>query len=71
MVTVAFAWSSSSAMGLPTMSLRPITTAFAPSIGMLLRRKISITPAGVQATSSGRPGDQPAHVHGMKSVHVL
>ena len=49
-VTVAFACSSSSAIGLPTMSLRPSTTAFAPSTGILLRRKISITPAGVHAT---------------------
>ena len=34
MVTVAFAWSSSSAIGLPTISLRPSTTAFAPSIAI-------------------------------------
>src|SRR5712692_1235618 len=55
MVTVAFACISSSAMGLPTMSLRPTTTASAPSIRIPLRRRISIAPAGVQATSPGRP----------------
>ena len=32
--TVAFAASSSSAIGLPTMLLRPITTHFLPSTGM-------------------------------------
>ena len=55
MVTVAFACISSSAMGLPTISLRPMTTALAPSMAMPLRRRISITPDGVQATSAGRP----------------
>src|SRR6267378_216925 len=53
-VTVALAWSRSRAMGLPTMSLRPRTTALAPSIGILLRRSNSMQPAGVQATRPGR-----------------
>ena len=49
-VTVAFACISSRAMGFPTMSLRPSTTACAPSMAMPLRRRISITPEGVHAT---------------------
>ncbi len=34
MVTVALSCSSRSAMGLPTMSLRPMTTAFLPAMGI-------------------------------------
>ena len=34
-------------------------------------RKISIAPAGVQATSPGAAGNQPPQIHRMKSVHVL
>ena len=48
-VTVALACISRSAMGLPTMSLRPMTVALAPSSAMPLRRRISITPEGVHA----------------------
>src|SRR6266850_2449111 len=48
MVTVALALVSNIAVGLPTMSLRPTTTAFCPSIGMPLRFSISMIPAGVQ-----------------------
>ena len=54
MVTVAWRCSSSSAIGLPTMSLRPMTTARAPAIGMLDRSSSSITPDGVHATSAAR-----------------
>src|SRR6266436_2689958 len=55
MVTVALACIRRRAMGLPTMSLRPRTTALAPSISISLRRRISMQPAGVQATRPGRP----------------
>ena len=55
-VTVAFSCSSSMATGLPTMSLRPTTTACCPLMGRLLRLRISMTPAGVQgARAGGRP----------------
>ena len=46
-VTVAFAWSSSSATGLPTMSLRPTTTARAPSSGTSYSSSSAMTPSGV------------------------
>ena len=46
-VTVACRCSSSSAIGLPTMSLRPMTTARAPAIVMFERSSSSMTPAGV------------------------
>src|SRR5579885_1791979 len=55
MVTVALACMRRRAMGFPTMSLRPRTTALAPSIVIPLRRRISMQPAGVQATRPGRP----------------
>ncbi len=54
MVTVASWCSSSSAIGLPTMSLRPITTARRPATTMPSRFSSSITPSGVQATSTAR-----------------
>ena len=53
-VTVALACRSISAIGLPTMSLRPITTACRPATGMSERRSISITPAGVHERSVAR-----------------
>ena len=53
-VTVASAWSSRSAMGLPTMSLRPTTTARRPETVMPLRSRSSMMPAGVHATNRGR-----------------
>jgi hypothetical protein len=55
MVTVAFWLSSSIAAGLPTMSLRPTTTACRPLMGISLRLRISIIPAGVQGASAGLP----------------
>src|SRR5258708_1164564 len=54
-VTVAVAWMSKGAMGLAAVSVRPRTTAFAPSIGILFRRRICMQPAGVHATRPGRP----------------
>ena len=53
MVTVACWCNSRNAMGLPTMSLRPTTTACLPLISMEFRRRISITPAGVQERGAG------------------
>ena len=47
MVTVALRCSSSSAIGLPTMSLRPMTTARAPAIAIRSRSSSSMTPDGV------------------------
>src|SRR5579872_133397 len=53
-VTVALALINSMAAGLPTISLRPTTTASCPEIGIWLRFRISITPAGVHGTRPGR-----------------
>ena len=71
MVTVAWLWSSSMATGLPTMSLRPITTARAPCIVTSLRRRISIMPAGVQGTRPRRPAHQIADAHRMEAIDVF
>ena len=70
-VTVALPLISSMAAGLPTMSLRPTTTASCPAMGILLRFRISITPAGVQGTSPRPLGGKKSHVHGMKAVHIF
>lgn len=53
-VTVASApfFISSRAMGLPTMRLRPITTARLPFVGTSARLRSSIMPAGVHATNA-------------------
>ena len=53
-VTVALRCSSIIAIGFPTMSLRPITTARAPAIGIRARSSSSITPHGVHGASAGR-----------------
>ena len=53
-VTVACRCSSSSAIGLPTMSLRPMTTARAPASFTFERSSSSMTPAGVHETSDAR-----------------
>ena len=66
MVTVASRCSSSSAIGLPTMSLRPMTTAWRPAIGISSRSSSSMTPDGVHATSVGALLDEQADVHGVK-----
>ena len=55
MVTVALACWSSSEIGLPTIMLRPRTTALAPSIGISCRRRISMMPRGVQEKRPGSP----------------
>jgi hypothetical protein len=55
MVTVACACSSSNAIGLPTMSLRPTTTARLPANGIRYCRNSSMMPAGVQGRGPGRP----------------
>ena len=54
-VTVAFAWSRSSATGLPTIGLRPTTTARAPAVGTRYSFSSSITPSGVAPTCALRP----------------
>ena len=54
MVTVALRCSSSMAIGLPTMSLRPITTARAPEISTPSRSSRSMMPEGVHGASAGR-----------------
>ena len=55
-VTVAFAASSSCAIGLPTRIERPSTTALAPSSSRPASLSSSITPAGVHGTiASSRP----------------
>ena len=53
-VTVAFRCRSSSAIGFPTMSLRPMTTARAPAIATPDRSSSSMMPAGVHDTSDPR-----------------
>ena len=71
MVTVACACSSSSAMGLPTISLRPTTTARLPATGISYCRRSSMMPAGVHGTRSGPTRHQVADVHRMESVDVF
>ncbi len=70
-VTVACSCSSSIAAGLPTMSLRPTTTARCPAIAM---------PAALQQFDDARrgagsrrrqPGHQRADIARMEAVHVL
>ena len=55
MVTVPSCWSSSVAMGLPTMLLRPSTTHRFPAGEMPYSPSISMTPAGVQGRNTGSP----------------
>ena len=62
---------SSIAVGLPTMSLRPTTTASCPATGIRLRLRISITPAGVQGTKSRALRREKADVDGMEAVHIF
>jgi hypothetical protein len=52
-VTVASAFLSMDATGFPTMSLRPMTTAFAPSIGTPVDSRRRKTPAGVHGAKRG------------------
>src|SRR5947209_2620523 len=53
-ITVAWLLINIIATGLPTMSLRPSTTAQRPAISIPLRCSISITPVGVHGVSPGR-----------------
>ena len=55
MVTVQCSRRRSRARGLPTMLLRPMTTARSPTMGTLSRFSISRIPAGVQGTKAGLP----------------
>ena len=54
-VTVAFDCSSRCAIGLPTMSLRPTTTARAPSSAIRCSASSAMIPSGVAGTCVGRP----------------
>ena len=54
-VTVAFDCSSRCAIGLPTMSLRPITTARVRSSPISYSASSAMIPSGVAGTSVGRP----------------
>ncbi len=54
-VTVALREVSSSAMGLPTIRLRPTTTASAPSSSTPARSSSHMIPAGVHGTEPGSP----------------
>jgi hypothetical protein len=54
-VTVALACSSISAIGLPTVLLRPITTACLPRIGTPVLSISFMQPKGVQGRNPGRP----------------
>ena len=70
-VTVAFACRSRCAIGLPTMSLRPITTARAPSSSTSCSASSAITPRGV-AGDERRPAEvELAGVQRMEAVDVL
>ena len=55
MVTVAPAFNSKAAIGLPTIFERPITRAFLPTKSILYSLKISIIPSGVQGTKPSSP----------------
>jgi hypothetical protein len=55
MVTVALRWRRSSAIGLPTMLLRPMTTARAPSSATPVWSSRRMHPSGVHGTSVGAP----------------
>ncbi len=54
-VTVQCSRNNSTAIGLPTMLLRPSTTARRPTSGISLRLSNSMMPAGVQGTNPGKP----------------
>ena len=70
-VTVAWRWSRSSAAGLPTMSLRPITTAFAPCSSTSYSSSSASTPSGVPGTCAGVPASsRPAFSGGMPSTSL-
>ena len=65
-VTVAFSRNSKSAMGLPTMLLRPSTTARRPATGTLAARSMARQPAGVQGTKHGWPSSMRPAFTGVK-----
>ena len=70
-VTVASRCSSSIAIGFPTMSLRPMTTACVPAIGIAAPLE-HLDHAGRRARHQVRaPLHEPADVDGVKAVDVL
>ena len=70
-VTVACACSRSSETGLPTMSLRPTTTARAPSTGTSYSSSSAMTPSGSRPDVRRPAEDELAEVQGMEPVDVL
>jgi hypothetical protein len=58
-------------MGFPTMSLRPITTAWAPAMGMPDRTSSSMTPDGVHGARRARFCESRPALTGREPVHVL
>ena len=70
-VTVAFAPSSSAAIGLPNRFERPITTASAPSSCAPTLSSSSITPLGVHGRRPGRPSASSPADSGGQAVDVL
>jgi len=67
-----YTWSSIAA-GVPTMLLRPITTALLPAISTPLRSRSSMHPLGVQGHEEGLPPRHPQlpNVHRVETIHVL
>ena len=70
-VTVALAFRSRLASGLPTRIERPTTTASAPSGSTPAWRSSSITPCGVHGTRPGRPWASRPALAGGQPVDVL
>ena len=71
MVTVAFWCSSSMAAGLPTMSLRPTTTACWPADGNVAALE-NLDNSRRRAGRQSRPARlQTSRIHRMKAIHIL
>ena len=52
------------ATGLPTMLLRPTTTAFFPAMGSPVDSIMRTTPLGVQGTNTGSPATNRPMLYG-------
>ena len=70
-VSVAFAWSSSSETGLPTIMLRPTTTARAPEVRIRYSSRSAMIPSGVAPTCRRRPIRRSPALCGVQAVDVL
>ena len=64
-------WSSSNAIGLPTICDRPRTTAWAPRVSTPAWSSNSRMPSGVHGTNRGVPCRQQAEVDRVEAVDVL